>query len=56
MRLQKIATVSHILVDDEATAAMLKQQLAEGADFANLAIVNSTCPSSVNPIQMRTGK
>lgn len=33
---------SHILVDDEATAQDLSQQLADGADFATLAAANST--------------
>ncbi|TWT11159.1 peptidylprolyl isomerase [Planomicrobium sp. CPCC 101079] len=36
----------HILVADEATAADIKKQLDEGADFAKLAEENSTDPGS----------
>lgn len=39
------ATARHILVSDEATCEQLKQQIAEGADFAALAKEHSTCPS-----------
>lgn len=37
---------SHILVEDEALALDLKAQLDDGADFAELAVAHSTCPSS----------
>lgn len=37
---------SHILVDSEEQAAELKAQLDGGADFEELAIAYSTCPSS----------
>lgn len=37
---------SHILVEDEALAVDLKAQLDDGADFAELAVAHSTCPSS----------
>jgi len=36
---------SHILVSDLNTAVTLKQKLAEGADFADLARAHSSCPS-----------
>lgn len=39
-------SASHILVEDEALANELKAQLDEGADFAELAVAHSTCPSS----------
>jgi peptidyl-prolyl cis-trans isomerase C len=39
------ATARHILVSDEATCEQLKQQIAEGADFAALAKEHSSCPS-----------
>jgi peptidyl-prolyl cis-trans isomerase C len=39
------AIVRHILVADRALADTLKQQLAQGADFAALARRHSTCPS-----------
>lgn len=35
----------HILVASEDAAKDLKQQLDEGADFAQLAIQHSSCPS-----------
>lgn len=38
--------VSHILVEDEAKAKEIKQQLADGGDFAELAKENSTDPGS----------
>lgn len=39
---------SHILVPDLEKAQAIRQQLAEGADFAELARSNSRCPSSRN--------
>ena len=39
------AAARHILVATEADCADLKKQIAEGADFAELAKVHSTCPS-----------
>lgn len=39
------ATARHILVNDEATCEQLKQQIAEGAEFADLAKEHSSCPS-----------
>jgi len=39
------ATASHILVATEAEALDLKQQIAEGAAFADLARKHSKCPS-----------
>lgn len=39
------AIVRHILVADRALADTLKQQLAQGVDFAALARRHSTCPS-----------
>jgi peptidyl-prolyl cis-trans isomerase C len=41
-------TASHILVPDLNTAVTLKAKLSEGADFANLARLHSTCPSRAN--------
>ena len=54
------ATVRHILVDTEEKCNELKQQIADGADFAKIALENSSCPSgksggdlgSFNPGQM----
>lgn len=40
------ASASHILVDSEETAQNLKNQIEGGADFAQLAKENSSCPSS----------
>ncbi|MRR12279.1 foldase, partial [bacterium] len=40
--------LDHILVADEATAAGLKEQLDNGADFAELATANSTDPGSAS--------
>ncbi len=40
------ATARHILVDSEAKCLELKQQIADGADFAEIARANSSCPSS----------
>jgi peptidyl-prolyl cis-trans isomerase C len=39
------AEASHILVDTEAKALDLKQQIEGGADFAELARQHSSCPS-----------
>ena len=39
------AAARHILVETEAECADLKQQIANGADFAELAKVHSKCPS-----------
>ncbi|MDO9599154.1 MAG: peptidylprolyl isomerase [Azoarcus sp.] len=39
------ATARHILVDTEARCNELKAQIEAGADFAQVAKDNSTCPS-----------
>lgn len=39
------ATASHILVSTEAQALDLKQQIADGAKFEDLAKEHSSCPS-----------
>ena len=39
------AAARHILVETEAECADLKQQIADGADFEELAKAHSTCPS-----------
>ncbi len=39
------ATARHILVDTEKQCKDLKQQLLDGADFAELARKHSSCPS-----------
>lgn len=39
------AEASHILVKTEAEALDLKQQIADGASFADLAKKHSSCPS-----------
>ncbi len=39
------ATARHILVDTEEKCNELKQQIADGADFADAARDNSNCPS-----------
>ena len=39
------AVASHILVSSEAEALDLKQQIADGAAFADLAKAHSACPS-----------
>jgi peptidyl-prolyl cis-trans isomerase C len=39
------AAARHILVDTEAKCEELKQQIAAGADFAEIAKENSLCPS-----------
>lgn len=40
------ASASHILVDSEEKAQQLKSEIEGGADFAQLAKDNSSCPSS----------
>ncbi len=40
------ATARHILVNTEAEALQLKEQIEGGADFAELAKKHSSCPSS----------
>ena len=39
------ARARHILVADEDACSQLKQKIADGADFADLAKEHSTCPS-----------
>jgi len=39
------ASARHILVEDEALCETLKQQIEEGADFADVAKEHSQCPS-----------
>ena len=39
------ASARHILVDTESACRELQQQIADGADFADLAREHSTCPS-----------
>lgn len=40
------ATARHILVSSEAECLELKQKIADGADFADIARAHSSCPSS----------
>ncbi|WP_298054134.1 peptidylprolyl isomerase [uncultured Paenalcaligenes sp.] len=40
------ASASHILVNSEEKAQALKAEIESGADFAQLAQANSSCPSS----------
>lgn len=40
-----MATARHILVETEAACNELKEKIAGGADFADLAKEHSTCPS-----------
>ena len=40
------ASARHILVPSAEQAEDLKKQIAEGADFAEIARANSTCPSA----------
>lgn len=42
------ASARHILVDTETQCAELKQQIAAGADFADIARNYSNCPSGRN--------
>jgi peptidyl-prolyl cis-trans isomerase C len=39
------ATARHILVDSEEICLELKREIEEGADFADVAKENSSCPS-----------
>lgn len=39
------ASARHILVDNEAKCQELKTEIEGGADFADVAKANSTCPS-----------
>ncbi|MCL4151517.1 UNVERIFIED_CONTAM: hypothetical protein GTU68_018932 [Idotea baltica] len=40
------ATARHILVESEEICLELKKEIEEGADFADVAKNNSSCPSS----------
>lgn len=40
------ATARHILVDSEEICLELKKEIEQGADFAEVAQQNSSCPSS----------
>lgn len=40
-----VATARHILVDSEEKCNELKDQISNGADFAEIAKENSNCPS-----------
>ncbi len=42
------ASARHILVSSEEQCNELKQQIADGAKFADVASEHSTCPSSKN--------
>ena len=42
------ATARHILVDSETKCSELKDEISNGADFAEIAKSYSTCPSSRN--------
>ncbi len=42
------ASARHILVDSEEQCLDLKQQIADGADFADVAAEHSNCPSGRN--------
>ncbi len=43
-----LATARHILVDSEEKCNELKDQIANGADFADVAKEHSNCPSGGN--------
>ena len=43
-----VASARHILVASEEQANELKQQIADGADFGDVAKQHSSCPSSAN--------
>lgn len=42
------ASARHILVDTETQCEELKKQIADGADFADIAREHSNCPSGKN--------
>jgi len=42
------ASARHILVETEEKCEELKQQIADGADFADVAKAHSNCPSGGN--------
>jgi len=42
------ATARHILVDSEEICLELKKDIEEGADFADVAKQNSSCPSGAS--------
>ncbi len=42
------ATARHLLVDSEEKCNEIKQQIADGADFAEMAKQHSSCPSGRN--------
>jgi len=42
------AIARHILVDSEEMCDELKNEIANGADFAEIAQINSNCPSKNN--------
>ena len=44
--MKKTAMARHILVNKEADAALIKQRIKKGADFASLAKKHSTCSSA----------
>ena len=46
------ATARHILVDSEEFCTDLKEQIADGADFAALAQEHSSCPSGLSLIHI----
>jgi peptidyl-prolyl cis-trans isomerase C len=48
------ATARHILVASEATCTDLKEQIAQGADFAALAQEHSQCPSGAQGGELGT--